>query len=56
MRLYRACGAVCRVCPCLCTKDGRHGRGLEVGPHEAVLRRHRVWMSTEKAKESVQAA
>ena len=54
MRLYRACGAVCRVCPAfgVCTKDGRHGRGLEVGPHEAVLRRHRVWMSTEKAKES----
>ena len=54
MRLYRASGAVCQVCPAfgVCTKDGRHGRGLEVGPHEAVLRRHRVWMSTEEAKEA----
>jgi len=54
MRLYRASGAICRVCPAfgLCTRDGRHGRGLEIGPHEAVLRRHRVWMSTEEAKEA----
>ena len=54
MRLYRASGAVCQVCPAfgVCTQDGRHGRGLEVGPHEAVLRRHRVWMSTEEAKEA----
>ena len=54
MRLYRASGAICRVCPAfgICTRDGRHGRGLEVGPHEAVLRRHRVWMSTEEAKEA----
>ncbi len=53
MRLYRASGAVCRVCPSygICTRDGSHGRGLEVGPHEALLRRHRVWMSTEEAKE-----
>ena len=54
MRLYRASGAVCRVCPAfgVCTKDGRHGRGLEVGPHEAVLRSHRIWMSSEEAKEA----
>ena len=54
MRLYRASGAICRVCPAfgICTKDGRHGRGLEVGPYEAVLRLHRVWMSTEEAKKA----
>lgn len=54
MRLYRASGAVCRVCPAfgICTRDGRHGRGLEVGPYEAVLRRHRVWMATEEAQKA----
>lgn len=52
MRLYRASGAVCRGCPAfgVCTRDGRHGRGLEIGPHDTALRRHRAWMSTEKAR------
>ena len=52
MRVYRASGAVCRACPAfgVCTKDRRHGRALEVGPHDAALRRHRVWMSTQEAK------
>ena len=52
MRLYRASGAVCRACPVfgVCTKDKRHGRALEIGPHDAALRRHRAWMSTEEAK------
>ena len=37
MRVYRASGAVCRACPAfgVCTKDRRHGRALEVGPHDA---------------------
>ena len=52
MRLYRASGAVCRACPAfgVCTTDKRHGRALEIGPHDAALRRHRAWMSTEEAK------
>ena len=52
MRLYRASGAVCRACPAfgVCTTDGRHGRALEIGPHDAALLRHRAWMSTEEAK------
>lgn len=54
MRLYRASGTVCRACPAfgVCTKDGRHGRALEVGPHETLLRRHRDWMSTDEAIEA----
>lgn len=52
MRLYRASGKVCRHCPAfgLCTKDRRHGRGLEVGPHDAALRHHRAWMTTAAAQ------
>ena len=34
----------------VCTRDGRHGRALEVGPNEADLHRHRVWMSTDEAR------
>ncbi len=54
MRLYRASGAVCQVCPAfgVCTKAGETGRSLAVGPHDAVLRRHRAWMSTWTAKEA----
>lgn len=52
MRLYQASGSVCRSCLAfgVCTKDGRHGRRLKVGPHEAAIRRHREWMKTEEAK------
>ena len=51
-RVYRARGTVCRGCLAfgLCTTDRRQGRALEVGPHEAVLRIHRVWMATKEAK------
>lgn len=54
MRLYRAGGEVCRSCPVfgICTRDGRHGRGLKIWPHEAAIRKHREWMSTEEAKEA----
>ena len=53
MRLYRASGAVCRECPAfgVCTKDRRKGRALHLGPHDEVLRQHRVWMETGEAKE-----
>lgn len=52
VRVYRGVGAVCRSCPAFaqCTKDRRHGRGLEVGPEEAALRRHRLLMQTAPAK------
>ena len=51
MKLYRGAGSVCRACPAfgVCTKDGRHGRALEIGPHDDALKRHRAWMSTDEA-------
>ena len=54
MRLYRASGAVCRGCPVfgVCTRDGRNGRALEIGPHDTALRRHRSWMRTHEARQS----
>ena len=54
MRLYRSTGAVCRACPAfgVCTRDGRHGRAIEVGPYDGALSRHRAWMDTEEAIES----
>ncbi len=54
MRLYRASGAVCRACPAfgVCTRNKRHGRSLDIGPHDAALRRHRAWMSTGEAKQA----
>lgn len=41
-RIYRAIGGICRACPAfgMCTTN-RHGRSLEVGPHEQLLRTHR---------------
>jgi hypothetical protein len=52
VRVYRASGAICRVCPAfgVCTKNRHLGRALEIGPHDAALRRHRTWMSTQQAK------
>lgn len=51
MRVYRGAAAVCRACPHFgaCTRDGRQGRAVEVGPHEAARRAHRAWMATEGA-------
>ena len=53
MRLYRASGAICRACPAFgtCTRDARHGRGIEVGPHDAPLRSHRALMATDDARQ-----
>ena len=54
-RLYQVASAtVCRTCPAFgaCTKNHRHGRSLKIGPHDAVLRRHRAWMSTSEAKQA----
>ena len=54
MRLYRASEAVCQVCPAfgVCTRAKEIGRSLAIGPHDAVLRRHRAWMSTSAATEA----
>ena len=54
LRLYRASGAVCQACPAfgVCTRAREIGRSLAVGPHDAVLRRHRAWMATSAAKEA----
>lgn len=51
MRVYRGDGAICRDCPAfgVCTKDGRQGRALEIGPYEDAVRAHRAWMATEEA-------
>ena len=53
-RVYRSTGAMCRGCPAfgMCTKNGRSGRTLEVGPEEAVLQAHRAWMATDAAREA----
>ncbi len=52
VRVYKAGAAVCRAGPLVghCTTDRRQGRALEIGPHEAVLRQHRVWMATAEAQ------
>ena len=54
LRLYRASEAVCQVCPAfgVCTRAKEIGRSLAIGPHDAVLRRHRAWMSTSAAREA----
>ena len=51
-RVYRASAATCQACPAfgVCTNDLLNGRALTVGPHDAVLRRHRTWMSTREAQ------
>lgn len=51
-RVYRASRTICFACPAfgVCTRDRRHGRMLQVGPHDLALRAHRAWMATEKAK------
>lgn len=51
-RVYRASRTVCRACPAygVCTKDVRAGRALWIGPYDALLRKHRQWMTTERAR------
>ena len=51
-RVYRASRTVCRACPAygVCTKDVHSGRALWIGPTDALLRQHRHWMTTERAR------
>ena len=53
IRVYLASGPVCRACPAfgVCTKDGRKGRSLGIGPYDTVLRGHRAWMESKEAKQ-----
>ena len=52
-RIYRAHWKVCCSCPAfgVCTKSER-GRAVAIGRHDAILRGHRAWMSTDTAKEA----
>ena len=51
-RVYGGIAPICRGCPAfgVCTTDRRHGRNLEIGPEEEVLRAHRRWMDSERAQ------
>lgn len=51
LRVYRSSGAVCGACPAfgVCTNTP-HGRSVAIGRRDAVLRRHREWMTTAEAK------
>ena len=53
-RLYRASEGVCQACPAfgVCTKSKEFGRSVTIGPYDAALRRHRVWMSTNEARDA----
>jgi len=52
IRVYGGIAPLCRGCPAfgICTKDRRHGRNLEIGPEDEVLRAHRRWMDSEEAQ------
>lgn len=52
VRVYGGLGTVCRQCSAfgICTKNRYRGRELLIGPYDAELRRHRVWMATDEAK------
>ena len=51
-RVYRAPRRVCWSRPAygVCTKDAHTGRALWIGPSDALLRQHRHWMTTERAR------
>ena len=53
-RLYRASESICQACPAfgVCTKSKEFGRSVTIGPYDAALRRHRVWMSTNEARDA----
>ena len=53
IRVYRASRTACRLCPAFgeCTRDAHAGRALWIGPADMLLREHRKWMKTDKARE-----
>ncbi len=52
LRVYAGVREDCLGCPAFgrCTKDKRHGRKLQVGPHEEARLRHREVMASPEAK------
>lgn len=52
IRIYHSSGAICRRCKAFgqCTTCSHHGRELQIGPYDALLKQHRAWMATEAAK------
>jgi hypothetical protein len=52
-RVYRASRTACRLCPAFgeCTRDAHSGRALWIGPSDVLLREHRKWMKTDKARD-----
>ncbi len=53
IRVYRASRTACRSCTAfgVCTKDVHAGRALWIGPSDLLLRKHRQWMSTHRARD-----
>jgi transposase len=53
-RGYRAAAGVCQACPAFaaCAHGRVHGRTIETGPEEQLLRDHRVWMATAEATQA----
>lgn len=51
-RIYHCSGAICRSCPAFgkCTTCKHHGRELQIGLYDGLLKQHREWMKTEVAK------
>jgi transposase len=51
-RIYHCTGTICRKCPAFgsCTTCRHHGRELQIGPQDGLLKQHREWMKTEPAK------
>jgi transposase len=52
-RVYCASRTTCGTCRAfgVCTKDKHSGRALWIGPADILLREHRQWMKTDKARE-----
>ena len=51
-RVYCASRTVCRACAAfgVCTRDAHAGRALWIGSSDMLLRKHRQWMNTDKAR------
>ena len=52
IRVYCASRTTCHSCSAfgVCTKDAHAGRALWIGPSDILLRKHRKWMKTDKAR------
>jgi transposase len=52
VRIYHCTGPKCRACPAFgsCTTCEHHGRELQIGQHDELLKQHREWMKLESTK------